>query len=58
MKRMIKYVFMLAAAGMTFSGCTLWEDEWQEVIPLPGTEIPITPEPWEPGGTDEKPVFE
>ncbi len=58
MKNRLKSMFVAAIALSSLTGCTLWEDERQEVIPLPGTEIPITPEPWEPGGEDEEPVWE
>ncbi len=46
------------AIGLIATGCTVWEKEWTEIHPLPETEIPVTPDPWEAGGTDEKPVFE
>ena len=53
-------LFLLAVViTATLSGCTkVWESEWVETIPLPETEIPVTPDPWEPGGTDENPVGE
>ena len=56
MKKTIKYCVMAAVVSITLTGCTLWEDEWTECIPLPEVETPIDPSPWEPGGTDEKPV--
>jgi outer membrane protein assembly factor BamE (lipoprotein component of BamABCDE complex) len=56
MKNKLKTLIFAAAALASLSGCTLWEEEQIERIPLPGTEIPLDPEPWEPQGTDEKPV--
>ncbi len=52
---MIAAAVVIAAA---LSGCVkLWEQERIETIPLPETEIPVTPDPWEPGGDDEIPVL-
>jgi hypothetical protein len=56
MRRTIKHTLLLAALCASLTGCTLWEEEQIERIPLPGTEILLDPEPWEPQGTDEKPV--
>ncbi len=57
MKRLIKYALLLAVVGTAICGCTkVWEDEWVETIPLPETDIPIDPDPWEPPETDENPV--
>jgi ABC-type uncharacterized transport system auxiliary subunit len=49
-KRMRKIVMLLAAVviAASLSGCVkFWEQERIETIPLPETEIPVTPEPWE-----------
>ncbi len=55
----IKLILLAVVITATLSGCTkVWEDEWVETIPLPQTDIPIDPDPWEPGGTDENPVGE
>ena len=54
MKNRLKYLLIAAVATMSLSGCVkLWEDERMETIPLPETEIPVTPDPWEPGETQE-----
>jgi hypothetical protein len=56
---MTAFVAVVATAMLAVSlmGCVkLWEDEWRECIPLPETEIPINPEPWEDTGTDEATV--
>ncbi len=54
MKNRLKYLLIAAVATGSLSGCVkLWEDERQETIPLPETEIPVTPDPWEPGETQE-----
>lgn len=46
-----------AALSTALTGCVkLWEDERTEIIPLPEVETPITPDPWEPPKTDDKPV--
>jgi hypothetical protein len=59
MKNRVKFLLIAAVATVSLSGCTkLWEEECTVCVPLPGTEIPVTPEPWEPGETDEKPVGE
>jgi hypothetical protein len=58
-KEMRKIVMMLAAfvIAATLTGCVkLWEQELIETIPLPETEIPVTPEPWELDATDEIPI--
>ena len=54
MKNRLKYLLIAAVATMSLSGCVkLWEDERMETISLPETEIPVTPDPWEPGETQE-----
>jgi hypothetical protein len=53
MKNSLKYLLVAAAAAVSFTGCTLWHEERVEYIPLPGTEIPLDPEPWNPEGGGE-----
>ncbi len=57
----MRKIVMIAAAvviAAALSACVkLWEQERIETIPLPETEIPVTPDPWEPGGDDEIPVL-
>jgi hypothetical protein len=50
----LKILIMAVVAASSLTGCVkLWEEERIETIPLPETEIPVEPEPWEPGGTQE-----
>ncbi len=58
MKRILKYALLLAflTAIATLASCTLHDDQWQECIPLPETDLPVEPEPWEPGGVRENPA--
>jgi hypothetical protein len=59
MKNKLKIMLIAVVAVVSFTGCVkVWEEEWTECIPLPETEVPVTPDPWEPGGTDEKPIGE
>ena len=44
----LKYVFAAALLAVMLTGCKVWEEKWEEVIPLPETEIPVDPQPWEP----------
>jgi hypothetical protein len=49
-------MLLLAAVvvASSLTGCVkLWEEARVEVTPLPETEIPVAPDPWEPGGTQE-----
>jgi hypothetical protein len=58
-RRLIKYTLLLTVVGTMLCGCAkVWEEECTECIPLPETEVPVTPDPWEPGETDEKPIGE
>ena len=50
----IKLILLAVVITATLSGCTkVWESEWIETIPLPETEIPVIPDPWEPDGLQE-----
>ena len=61
MKTLIKRSTLTAMIGATIcaslTGCTLHETEWTETRPLPETEVPVTPAPWEPGGEDVETVL-
>lgn len=51
----MKIIMFAVVAMMSLSGCVkLWEDERTECIPLPETEIPVSPDPWEPGDADDE----
>ncbi len=57
MRRVIKYALLLTIVCTALCGCTkIWEEEWIECIPLPETDVPVTPDPWEPPVTDDNPV--
>lgn len=57
MKKTIKYALMLALLCVASTGCAkIWEQECTECIPLPDTEIPVTPDPWEPPIADDDPL--
>ena len=56
MKKMIRYSLIAAIACLSMTGCTMWQDEWQECFPLPEANPVITPDPWEPPVTGEEPV--
>ena len=59
MKNKLKYLIAAVVAAAMLSGCAkLWEEERIEIIPLPETEMPVDPDRWEPGGEDERLVFE
>ena len=50
-------LMIAVVAATSLSGCAkLWEDEQHEHIPLPETEIPITPEPWETPVTESEEI--
>ncbi len=51
-------LFLLAVVvTATLSGCAkIWENEWTQTIPLPETEIPVEPEPWEPVEEDNNAI--
>ncbi len=46
----MKWEILLAGLLLTasLSGCSLWEDRWNECTPLPGTEVDVPTDPWEP----------
>lgn len=50
--RKTKFLLAVLAFAALLSGCTMWEDEHTDIIPLPQVETPIAPEPWEPPKTD------
>ena len=50
-------VAALVAMCAATTACTLHETEWTETRPLPETEVPVTPAPWEPGGEDVETVL-
>jgi hypothetical protein len=59
MKRIIRYVILPAIIGLVLcaalASCVkLWEEEWTECLPIPETEITISPDPWEPGEMQEE----
>lgn len=54
MKRKLLYLLVGVFLVTSLSGCTLWEDKWEEVIPLPEIETPVEPDPWEPGGEEHE----
>jgi hypothetical protein len=54
MKSRLKILIMAVVASLSLTGCVkLWEDEQVDITHLPGTEIPLTPEPWEPEDIQE-----
>jgi len=52
MRRTIKYILLAAVIAATMTSCKVWEEKWDECIPLPEVAPEITPDPWEPGGED------
>jgi hypothetical protein len=57
MKNRLKILIMAVVATVSLSGCTkLWEEEWNECVPLLETGIPVIPDQWESSETDEEPV--
>ncbi len=57
MKNKLKMLTLAAVAMASLTGCAkVWEEACTECRPLPETEIPVDPDPWEPGGTDERPM--
>ena len=56
MKTRMKYLLAAILLTATMTGCTLWEDEWSECLPPPEVDVPVTPDPWKPPVTDDKPT--
>lgn len=53
MKKKVMSGIISVVFVVLFTGCTAWEDEWMECVPLPDVDEEITPDPWEPPETDD-----
>ena len=58
MRRTIKYILLAAVIAAKMTSCKVWEEKWDECIPLPEVAPEITPDPWEPSETGDNEVGE
>lgn len=44
----LRCILLVLAGAFLLTGCTLYEEQWRECIPLPSTDVEVEPEPWDP----------